>query len=54
MDASSIKALSACLLSLGGIAYAGSLIFLGVKLYELEMRLDALEEEMEAQDELGN
>lgn len=54
MAASPVKALFVFLLVLGGFAYAGFLVFLGVKLKELELRLDALEEEMEAQGELGN
>lgn len=49
MDASAIKALAVALLVLSGFAYAGFLVLLGAKLHELEMRLDALEEEMEAQ-----
>ena len=52
MDASPVKALFVFLLVLGGFAYAGFLIFLGVKLKELELRLDALKEEMEEDDEL--
>ena len=51
MDANIIKALSVALLLIGGFAYAGFLVYLGAKLHDLEMRLDALEEEVEAQDE---
>ena len=53
MDASAIKALSVALLVLGSFAYAGWLVYLGARLHALELRLDALEEEMEAHDELG-
>jgi len=52
MDASPMQALFVFLIILGGFAYAGFLIFLGVKLKELELRLDALEEAMEEDDEL--
>lgn len=48
MDTSIIKVLSVVLLLIGGFAYAGFLVYLGAKLHDLEMRLDALEEEMEA------
>ena len=51
MDASAIKALAVALLILGGFGYAGFLVFLGAKLHDLEMRLDALEKEMEVQGE---